>query len=151
MRTRAKPSSSSDIISFEGTIQAGFPAPEADVPGRRIDLNEALLINRDSSFLFRIRGDSMTGIGIFDGDTIIVDRSIEARSGQIVLAVVDGEFTVKRLVINSTGFYLHPENDDFPVIELKGESELQIWGVVTSSIRRHLRVNQQPLPPPAPP
>ena len=96
------------------------------------------MIRKDSSFLFRVRGDSMTGVGIFDGDTIIVDRSIEARSGQIVLAVVDGEFTVKRLVINSSGCYLHPENDDFPVLELRGESELQIWGVVTSSIRKHL-------------
>ena len=139
----ARVNSSSAIISFEGAIQAGFPAPESDVPGRRIDLNEALLVNRDASFLFRVRGDSMIGIGIFDGDTIIVDRSIEPRSGQIVLAVVDGEFTVKRLVITSKGLYLHPENDDFPVLELQGESELLVWGVVTSSIRRHLRQNQQ--------
>ncbi len=126
------------IVFVEGSVQAGFPTPESDAFSRRIDLNDILLIHKDSSFLFRVRGDSMKGIGIYDGDTVVVDRSIEPCNNQIVLAVLDGEFTIKRLVVNNGKYYLFPENDAYPVFELKEGQELQIWGVVTSSIRKYI-------------
>ncbi len=79
------------------TVRAGFPSPAADHTQKRIDLNEHLILNAAATFIVRVRGDSMTGIGIYEGDELLVDRSIEAKHGNIVLAVLNNEFTVKRL------------------------------------------------------
>lgn len=124
------------LTLFEATVVAGFPSPAADHAQTRIDLNEHLLIHRDASFLFRVRGSSMVKIGIFDGDTIIVDRSIEPRHNHVVLAIVDNEFTVKRLYKRGKVVRLIAESDDHPPIDFKDGQELRIWGVVTVNLRK---------------
>jgi DNA polymerase V len=126
------------ITLFESAVAAGFPSPAADHSQKRIDLNEHLLLHRDASFLFRVSGNSMTGVGIFDGDTIIVDRSIEAKHNHIVLAIVDDEFTIKRLYRRGKIIRLLPENDDYEPIDFKDGQELRIWGVLTVNLRKLL-------------
>jgi len=123
---------------FGTFVPAGFPSPAADYAQRRIDLNSHLLTNEHASFLFRIRGDSMTAIGIYDGDTLIVDRSIRPLHNHIVLAIIDEEFTVKRLYQCDHTIRLIAENPAFPPIELKEGQELRIWGVVTFNLHKLL-------------
>lgn len=85
------------VVLFNAPVYAGFPSPATDYAQHRINLSEHLITNENASFLFRVRGESMSGIGIYDGDTLIVDRSIAPRHNHIVLAIIDEEFTVKRL------------------------------------------------------
>lgn len=115
-------------------IPAGFPSPADDYVEGRIDLNEMLVRNPPATFFIRVKGDSMTGAGIHDGDTLVVDRSIEPESGHIIVAVVDGELTVKRLSIRRGKVRLLPENPAYPPIEFKEGQELTTWGVVTNVI-----------------
>lgn len=117
-------------------VLCGFPSPSQDYQTSELDLNEHLLPNRTSSYLVRVRGSSMSLAGIFDGDEIIVDRSIRPLDGHVVVAVIDGELTVKRLRLSSTGVLLVPESPDFPTIHVPELSELTIWGVVTRSLHR---------------
>jgi DNA polymerase V len=126
------------LVLFDSTVMAGFPSPAADHAQKRIDLNDHLLLNREASFLFRVRGESMIGVGIFDGDTIIVDRSIEAKHNHIVLAVVDQDFTVKRLYKRGRVVRLIAENPEFAPIDFKDGQELRIWGVVTFNLHKLL-------------
>jgi DNA polymerase V len=123
---------------FQNSVPAGFPSPAADHTQKRIDLNEHLLLNHEASFMFRVTGDSMMRIGIFNGDTIIVDRSIEPQHNHIVLAVVDEEFTVKRLYKRKGIVRLLPENPAFEAIDFRDGQELRIWGVVTYNLRKLL-------------
>lgn len=117
----------------------GFPSPSQDYQTSEIDLNEHLMPNRVSTFLIRARGHSMVRAGIFDGDELIVDRSIRPEDGHVVVAVVDGEMTIKRLRISPHGVSLSPENPQFPAIEIPELSDLRVWGVVTRSLHRVLR------------
>lgn len=121
-------------------VPCGFPSPAQDYQTSEIDLNEHLMPNRVSTFLIRARGTSMTLAGIFDGDELIVDRSIEAKDGHVVVAVVDGEMTVKRLRLLPDGaVILSAENPQHSNIEIAELSELRVWGVVTRSLHRVLR------------
>lgn len=121
-------------------VLCGFPSPSQDYTTSEIDLNEHLMPNRVSTFLIRARGHSMVRAGIFDGDELIVDRSIEAKDGHVVVAVVDGEMTVKRLRLLPDGsVVLSAENPQHPNIEIAELSELRVWGVVTRSLHRVLR------------
>lgn len=124
------------LSTFSVTVHAGFPSPAADYATGKINLNEHLLLNENASFLFRVRGESMIGIGIYDGDALIVDRSLTPKHNQIVLAVVDEEFTVKRLYKRGQTIKLIAENPNFPPIELKDGQEMRIWGVVTFNLHR---------------
>ncbi len=117
-------------------VAAGFPSPAADHTRQRIDLNEHLIRNREATFIFRVKGDSMTGIGIYDGDELLVDRSIEPRHGNIVLAVINQEFTVKRLHHRHGAVQLIAENPLYPPIQPKENEELVIWGVVTRNLHK---------------
>ena len=119
-------------------VPAGFPSPAADHARKRIDLNEHLIRNKEATFIFRVKGDSMTGIGIYEGDELLVDRSIEPKHGNIVLAVLNGEFTVKRLHRRGGVVKLVPENPIYPPIVLKDGEELTIWGVVTRNLHKLL-------------
>ena len=119
---------------FGDRIAAGFPSPAEDHIEDRIDLNEQLVKNPPATFFVRVKGNSMTGAGIFDGDTLVVDRSLEAASGSVVVAVVDGELTVKRLCLRRGKVRLLPENPEFPPIEFRDGQELVVWGVVTNVI-----------------
>jgi DNA polymerase V len=117
-------------------ISAGFPSPADDYIDRSLDLNELLIKNPPATFFVKVAGDSMTGAGINDGDTLIVDRSIEATNGRIVIAAVNGELTVKRLVKSNGSCRLVAENSDYAPLEITEESQCEIWGVVTSVIHQ---------------
>ncbi|MHA1598218.1 MAG: LexA family protein [Alphaproteobacteria bacterium] len=118
------------------TVAAGFPSPADDFIEGALDLNAHLIEHPAATFIVRVEGASMTGAGIFDGDLLIVDRSIEARSGRIVVAVVDGGLTVKRLIRTVTGMALKAEHPDYPPIPITANADCVIWGVVTGSVRQ---------------
>ncbi len=117
-------------------VSAGFPSPADDYVESALDLNEYLISNPAATFMVRVSGDSMTGAGIQDGDVLVVDRSQDARPGKIVVAVLDGELTVKRLRKRNGKYVLVPENPAYSPIEVEMEQELFVWGVVTGVVRR---------------
>lgn len=119
---------------FGHTIRAGFPSPADDYVADTLDLNDHLMPRKEASFLLRAKGESMIGVGIHDGDILVVDRSITASNGCVVIATVDGQFTVKTLEKRRGRIRLMPANPDFEPIEFKDEQELQIWGVVTNVV-----------------
>lgn len=117
-------------------VPAGFPSPAQDHFRGDLDLNEHLILDRTSTFILRVQGDSMTSAGIFDGDELIVDRSLDAGNGDVVVAIVDGALTVKRLVIRGGQVTLQAESHDpkQASIPLTGDMQMSVWGVVTRSI-----------------
>jgi DNA polymerase V len=115
-------------------IQAGFPSPAGDYMEKPIDLNDHLIEHPTATFFMRVAGESMTGAFIPAGALLVVDRALVPRDGSIVIAVVDGEFTVKRLVINFKERKLVPENPRFKAIIITEEMQCEIWGVVRSII-----------------
>lgn len=119
---------------FASRVPAGFPSPADDYVESRLDLNELLIQRREATYFLRVKGDSMQGAGIHPGDLIVVDRSINPEDGNVVVAEVDGELTIKRLRLGAGNPELHPENPAYPVIRFKEGQELRIWGVVTSSV-----------------
>ena len=121
---------------FTAAVQAGFPSPAEDYLDKTLDLNELLISHPAATFFVRVAGDSMQGAGIFSGDTLVVDRSLEAADNKIVVAIVSGEFTVKRLKIKEGRISLIPENPHYPILEVKEGSDFQVWGVVTYVIHK---------------
>lgn len=117
-------------------VVAGFPSPADDYVETRLDLNDKLIQNKQATFLLTVQGDSMKKAGIHDGDILVVDRSLTPQDGKIVIAALDGELTVKTLSIKSTGTWLVPENDNYPPIPVREESDIVIWGVVTATIKQ---------------
>lgn len=117
-------------------VSAGFPSPADDYIDRLLDLNDLLIKNPPATFFVKVAGDSMTGAGIYDGCILIVDRSIEATNGRIVIAAVNGELTVKRLIKSNDSCRLVAENADYAPLEITEESQCEIWGVVTSVIQQ---------------
>lgn len=117
-------------------LAAGFPSPAADYVEKGLDLNTYLVLHKEASFFFRVVGESMSGVGIMDGDIVLVDRSVNACHGHYVLAVIDGEYTLKRLHHLHGVIELHPENPSFAPIRLIEGQELQVWGVVTAVVRK---------------
>lgn len=117
-------------------VMAGFPSPADDFLESSLDLNEYLVKNPPSTFLVRVSGESMTGAGIFPGDILVVDRSLTAGANMVIIAVVDGEMTVKRLMRGSDGWFLQADNRRYPPIKISGRSELLVWGVVVAVVRR---------------
>lgn len=113
-----------------GRITAGFPSPATDHIDQRLDLTGYLVLHPEATFFLRVKGDSMTGAGIHHGDLLIVDRSLEAASGRVVVAALNGELTVKRLQRSRGKVTLKAENPAYPDITIGDEQELQIWGVV---------------------
>lgn len=119
-------------------VEAGFPSPADDYIEGRLSLDQHLIQHRDSTFFVRAKGLSMVGAGIFDGDLLVVDRSLTPVSGNIVIAVLDAELTVKRLVWREGQVIRQPENPDFKEIVLQDGQELQVWGVVTSTTKKFI-------------
>jgi len=119
------------------SVSAGFPSPADDHTEENIDLNEHLISNPFSTFFLRVKGDSMINAGIKDKDLIIVDKSLTARPGNIIIAMIDGEFTIKRLSIRNNELYLKAENHNYPDFRFKNHIDLQIWGVVIYSIHSY--------------
>ena len=120
------------------SVSAGFPSPADDYTEENIDLNEHLISNPFSTFFLRVKGDSMINAGIKDNDLIIVDKSLIAKPGDIVIAMIDGEFTIKRLSIKNDELYLKAENNNYPDFRFKNHIDVQIWGVVIYSIHSYL-------------
>lgn len=120
---------------FEHRIPAGFPSPADDHLEMQLDLNEHLVKNPASTFYVRVEGDSMIGAGIHANDLLIVDLSLEPADGQVVIALIDGEFTVKRLKKGAHHqISLIAENKNYPPIIIKEGMDFKIWGVVTNVI-----------------
>ena len=115
---------------YDDQIQAGFPSPAGDSPFEELDVAEYLIPNPPATFFIRVTGESMRDAGVFPGDILIVDRSLEPTNGDVVVAAVDGDFTVKRLFKTRNSVELRPENKKFPIIKIEGETELVVWGVV---------------------
>ncbi|MBU0975642.1 MAG: translesion error-prone DNA polymerase V autoproteolytic subunit [Patescibacteria group bacterium] len=131
------------IILSEATVSAGFPSPADDFSERKLDLNEYLIKHPAATFFVRAKGVSMQNGGISDGDLLIVDRALEARSGNIIIGFIDGEFTVKRIRISQKQVFLIPENSSFKPIRITEEMDFQVWGVVTFVIKRLSAVRNQ--------
>ena len=125
-----------NIIRFDQRVPAGLPAAANDTSHQNISLDSLLVANPQSTVLFRVKGESMIGAGIFDGDLLVVDRSIEPRHGQIVVANINDEFTIKRLHLQRGEVKLVAENSNFQDITFGGLDELSVWGVVRYSLRR---------------
>lgn len=118
-------------------ISAGFPSPAADSDAERLDINDIVVSNPAATFYVRVKGSSMIDANISDGDILVVDRSVEARHDHIIIAFIDGEFTVKRLYNKDGIVKLVPANPSYPEIVLKDEQELNIWGVVRYTIHKN--------------
>ena len=125
------------IPYFEDGISAGFPSPADDFLHGKLDLNEYLINNPSATYYVRVLGDSMANAGIASGSLLIVDKSIEASNGKIVVAFLDKEFTVKRIKKIKNKIYLKAENAGYEDIEITSEMNFEIFGVVTHSITKH--------------
>ena len=123
-----------ELPLFGSKVPAGFPSPADDHLEASIDLNQQFVRNPVATFFVRVQGHSMVGAGIHNNDMLVVDRSIEAQNGSIVVAAVDGELTVKRLHITDDCVILMPENPEYSPIEINNLMELHIWGVVAHVI-----------------
>ncbi|WP_319582958.1 translesion error-prone DNA polymerase V autoproteolytic subunit [uncultured Pseudodesulfovibrio sp.] len=118
------------------SVPAGFPSPAEEYLEKRLDLNEHLVARPEATYFVRVSGDSMIGAGIHHGDLLVVDRSLDPKPGNIIIALVDGEFTVKRLRRTPIGLELAPENPDYVAIPLSEETDFQVWGVVLHVVHK---------------
>ncbi|MBF0504601.1 MAG: translesion error-prone DNA polymerase V autoproteolytic subunit [Candidatus Omnitrophica bacterium] len=115
-------------------IKAGFPSPAEDYLDKKLDLNEYLIKHPASTFFVKVKGDSMIGAGINSGDILIVDRSLEPKDKRIIVAVVNGDFTVKRITKRQDKVFLIAENPKYSPIEIKDGMDFEVWGVVVHVI-----------------
>lgn len=124
------------VLLIEQTVQCGFPSPSEDHAQRRIDLNDILIKHPLATFYLKVSGSSMRDAGIDDGDAVIVDRALTPRHGDVVVAVVDGDFCIKRLYRRQGRVKLQAANPTFADIIPADGQTVEIWGVVTSVIKR---------------
>lgn len=118
------------------SVPAGFASPSQDYIDNSLDLNEHIVRNKTATFYFNVTGDSMRGENIYDGDLLVVDRSITPKHGHIVVATVNGDFTVKKLFRRGGVVELRPANPAFEAIRFNDGEELLVWGVVTTTIKQ---------------
>ena len=116
---------------FVARVSAGFPSSADDFLDKKLDLNEFLVAHPAATFFVRAGGESMTGAGIQPGDILVVDRAINPSSGQVVIAVLNGELTVKRIIKKESKLLLEPANPKFAPIEITEDANFEVWGVVT--------------------
>lgn len=129
-------SSSVSCPFFMSAVEAGFPSPAEDYIEGSLDLNKHLIKHPAATFFVRVSGDSMINAGIYPDDILIVDRSLEATDKKIVIAVIDGELTVKRLKYRDNLLFLEPENDAYMPIKITKEMSFEVWGVVSNVIHK---------------
>jgi DNA polymerase V len=120
---------------FESNVRAGFPSPADNYIEKKIDLNKHLIKHPAATFLVRVEGDSMQDAGIDSGDILVVDRALEPADNKIIIAVINGEFTVKRIKKIKNEIYLVPENKSYPDIKITDDMDFEVWGVVSSIIK----------------
>lgn len=123
-------------LPFFQSVSAGFPSPADDYLEQRLSLDKYLIKNPSSTFFVKVEGVSMSGAGIYPDDILIVDRSLEAKNKDVIVAVLEGEFTVKRLIVHKGRYFLKAEHPDYPTIELEEQAEFMVWGVVTNVIHK---------------
>ena len=117
-------------------VRAGFPSPAEDLGARRIDLTEVLITHPQATYFLRARGQSMIEAGIFDNDILVVDRAVKPRHNHVVVAIVDGDLTVKYLHQRAGRIKLRAANPTYPDILPKEGQTIEVWGVVTSTIKQ---------------
>lgn len=120
-------------------IKAGFPSPAQDYISQTIDLNKELIRHPACTFYGRVSGDSMKDAGLNDGDILIIDKSIQPRTGDMAVCYIDGEFTIKYIRIESSVVWLIPANEAYKPIRVTEDNNFMIWGIVTYSIKNHSR------------
>ncbi len=125
-----------EIPFFDVGVAAGNPSYVQEYFPDSINISQELVKNPKATFCVRVSGHSMVGAGFDDGDLLIVDKEVQARDGQIILAVINGDYTVKRLLKKSDGYYLQPENPDFEPLRITQFMDFRIWGVVTGLIKK---------------
>jgi DNA polymerase V len=123
-------------LLIRNRVCAGFPSPAEDLGAKRIDLTQVLITHPQATYFLRASGHSMVEAGIFDNDILVVDRAVKPRNNHIVVAVVDGDFTVKQLDQRQGRIKLKAANPTFPDIVPKDGQTIEIWGVVTSCIKQ---------------
>ena len=126
-------------LQFAPSVRAGFPSPAEDYLNESLDFNRDLIKHPEATFYGRVQGDSMIGAGICDGDIAVIDRSIEAEHGNVVVAYINNEFTVKFLDLShkKDGYIeLKPANDAFQPIRINEDDNFEVWGVVIWTIRK---------------
>ncbi|MBQ0007101.1 MAG: translesion error-prone DNA polymerase V autoproteolytic subunit [bacterium] len=125
-------------LELADAVHAGFPSPAADYSGERIDIVREMNHHPETTFYARVRGESMVDAGIFDGDILVVDRSLLPQNGDFVIATIDGEFMLKEYQLdkNGNGAWLIPHNDHYKPIHVTVENEFLVWGVVTYNIHK---------------
>lgn len=128
------PSATVERPVFLARVPGGFPSPADDYLEGKLDLNQYLVKHPAATFFVRVTGDSMIGAGIHSGDLLIVDRSLEPKDGNVVIAVLDGDLTVKRLFIREGKPALLPDNDQYSPVEVGEHATVEVWGVVTNVI-----------------
>ena len=121
-------------LAGEG-VSAGFPSPADDFKETRISLDKVAVKNEAATFYARVAGQSMTGAGLDDGDLLVIDRSLEPEDGKIAVCLIDGDFTVKRLKVETDCVWLLAENKSYKPIQVNEENELMIWGIVTHVLK----------------
>lgn len=121
---------------YASTVSAGFPSPAEDYEEQRLDLNKHLIQSPTATFFVKVRGDSMINAGIRDGSLLIVDKSLTAKNRDVVVCLLDGEFTVKRLQKQGNEVSLLPENPAYKPIVITPENDFQVWGVVAYVIHK---------------
>ncbi|MBP6072699.1 MAG: translesion error-prone DNA polymerase V autoproteolytic subunit [Flavobacterium sp.] len=129
-------STSMELPYVDAGIRAGFPSPADDFIELSIDLNKHLIKHKDTTFFATVKGHSMKNAGIYDGDLLVIDKSLEPQNDKIAICQIDGSFTVKRIKIEQNVVWLIAENEDFKPIKVTPENELIIWGIVTASIKK---------------
>lgn len=123
----------------DGGIHAGFPSPAQDYIESGIDLNRELVRHKASTFYGRVVGNSMVDAGIDEGDILVIDKSLEAQDGDLVVCYVEGEFAIKFLSVENGKVLLKPANPDYPTLEVKSCDDFRVWGVVTYTIKKRNR------------
>lgn len=126
-------------LQFSPAIKAGFPSPAEDYAQESLDFNRDMIRNPDATFYGRVSGDSMVGAGIADGDIAVIDRSVEAADGDIIVAYVNNEFTIKFLDLShaADGYIeLRPANDKYKPIRIDNGDDFRVWGVVVWTIKK---------------
>ncbi len=128
--------SSLKIPFYITSVNAGFPSPAEDYVERLIDLNQELIHNQLATFMVRVKGDSMIDAGIHEGDVLIIDNSLEATNGKVIIGALNGEFTVKRLKKEKEKITLLPENKNYKPVVITPTMDFKVWGVVTYVIHK---------------
>ena len=131
---KASQQSKLSINLYSSSIEAGFPSPADDHLDVSLDLNKYLIKHPASTFYIYVKGDSMIEEGIYSGDIMIVDKSLNPKSNDIIIAVINGDFTVKKLYKKNNNLFLIPANKKYGLISITDEMDFEIWGVVTHTI-----------------